>query len=305
MENIELKYFLEKNWKLSNISQSRILQEKGGREVLHITSNEGSFVVKIYNANTAESEVTRNTEIFEIIKNSGFHNIPSLIKTIDNKTYTSFNGRFIFLMEFISGRILTKSKEDEFKLGVQMANLHRIKNCDIKSGVDTKERIKNMLLRFVNYSFKQEYDSVVNNLPDFNKFEQCLIHTDIFPKNAIENDKGEVILIDLDDAGLGSKYVDLGYPLITQFVQFKDRLPDTLPQESNEVYFESELAKFFYDGYSSISPIRQDEKELIFAGAVFMQLMYMPEYGEEAVPFLWKQLKFALENKELLFSSLI
>jgi Ser/Thr protein kinase RdoA (MazF antagonist) len=305
MKNIELKKFIENNWKLTNVSFIQLVQEKGGREVFHITSDEGSFVVKIYDAKATESEVIRNTEIFSLIKNSGFEQIPSLIKTTDDKKYQTFDGRFVFLMEYISGRMLTKSKEDEFKLGVQMANLHKIKNCDIKSGVDTKERTRNMLLRFAEYPFKQEYDSVVMNLPDFDKYEQCLIHTDIFPKNAIKNGKGEVILIDLDDAGLGSKYIDLGYPLITQFVQFKDRAPDTLPQESNEVYFDSETAKFFYAGYSSISPIRPDEKELIFSGAVFMQLMYMPDYGEEAVPFLWKQLKFAIENKTLLMKSLV
>lgn len=304
MENNSLSNFIEYNWKLTNVSLDQNFQAKGGREVFRIKSNEGFFIVKIYDTKASETEVKRNTEIFDIIKNSGYHNIPSLVKMVDNHTYTTFEERFIFLMEYISGRILTKSNEDEFRLGVEMAHFHKIKSCPIESGVNTKERIRNMLTRFGNYSFKEEYDAVVNNLPDFDTYEKCLIHTDIFPKNAIENDKGETILIDLDDAGFGSKYVDLGYPLITQFVQFKDRLPDTLPQESNEVYFDSETAKSFYEGYSSISPIQPDEKELIFAGAIFMQLMYMPDYGEEAVPFLWKQLKFALEHKVLLMETL-
>ncbi|MBW8350901.1 hypothetical protein K0H71_15825 [Bacillus sp. IITD106] len=44
------------------------------------------------------------------------------------------------------------------------------------------------------------------------------------------------------------------------------------------------------------------EKEHIFDGAVFMQLMYMPSYGEDAVEDMWKILKFSLNRKDQLLS---
>ncbi len=35
-----------------------------------------------------------------------------------------------------------------------------------------------------------------------------------------------------------------------------------------------------------------------------MQLMYMPVFGNEAVPFLWKELDFAIKNKFMLMKAL-
>ena len=46
--------------------------------------------------------------------------------------------------------------------------------------------------------------------------DQCFVHTDIGPHNTMLKSDGKVMFIDLDDTGIGSRYLDLGWPFIMQ-----------------------------------------------------------------------------------------
>lgn len=162
--------------------------------------------------------------------------------------------------------------------------------------IEVNALIENMYQRVHEYPFKKEYDRVVGSLPNFDEYKKAFIHTDIGPHNAILNKEGKVIFIDYDDAGRGSIYIDAGYPLITQFVRY---------QKTGELKFDYNNAKAFYDGYLSKQKLDIKEKELIFNGAVFMQLMYMPCFGEEGVKPMWDILSFALKNRDKIMSVLV
>jgi hypothetical protein len=105
---------------------------------------------------------------------------------------------------------------------------------------------------------------------------------------------GQLIFIDLDDAGIGSKYIDLGYPLICQFVRF----------HNSKLKFDELNAIAFYRGYQLNHLLNEDEIELTFQGAVFMQMMYMNSFGDNAIDAMWSILEYGLNNKELLKSAI-
>lgn len=292
----EYKQFIEENWGLSCVSINNTIKSKGDRMLLIIKSTEGRFVLKAFGSSLSEDEINRNTFALSYMVDKEHLLTPKILTTVDGKFYSKYNDRFIYIMEYVEGKQLNETVEDEYLLGQAAARLHAISDYPIHSSLVVPERIQNMYNRFHDYSFKRKYDDVVSSLPNFDLLKQSFIHTDIGPHNALKSTDGQIIFIDLDDAGKGSTYIDIGYPLITQFVRYHD---------SDRIGFNFELAKAFYKGYFSKSDMSNSDREFIFYGAVFMQLMYMPSYGENGILPMWNILDYAVTNKEKLLSAML
>ncbi|MBO5032364.1 MAG: phosphotransferase [Lachnospiraceae bacterium] len=146
---------------------------------------------------------------------------------------------------------------------------------------------------FAERPFKPEFDRILDELPDFSRYEQCFIHSDLGPHNAMRRNTGEVVLIDLDDAGIGSKYLDLGWAFIMQFVDFN--------HQTEEMRYRFDLALAFLQGYYGDEVLSQAEYDLIWQGAVYMHISYMQVYGPDAVDSLWKILQYGMDQKRKLW----
>lgn len=120
------------------------------------------------------------------------------------------------------------------------------------------------------------------------------IHSDIGPHNSMRRNTGELVFIDLDDAGVGSRYLDLGWPFIMQFVD--------LNHSTKEMHYRFDLAKAFLSGYYENDRISENEYDLLWYGAIFMHISYMQCYGPYAVDSLWNILKFGIEQKDILWN---
>lgn len=300
----QLEIYIEKHWGLLKVRIIKTLQERGARKVFLIMTLEGNYILKLFHPELSHNEIEKYTKVLVFLEETGVNYAPKLIRATDHTVYGQWENRYLYIMEYIHGTVLTETPENEYSLGKAVALLHKIKGYNSDSCIDTDERMRNMLTRFDEYHFKAEYDAILRALPNFKNLKQGFIHTDICPLNAMKRPNGEIVFIDFDDAGNGSVFIDIGYPLITQFIQFDNRVEGKAPPDIEKITFHYEAAKAFYDGYFSITPLNDEEKERIFDGAVFMQLMYMPEYGEEAVPFLWKELSYALENKSMIMKAL-
>lgn len=300
----QLEAFIEKHWGLSGVKISKALQINGERKVFLLTTLEGNYILKLFHPELSENEIKKYTEVLLFLERSKTNIAPKLIKATDQLVYTRWENRYLYIMEYIKGMVLTETPENEYALGKAAAVLHRIQGYNEKCLIDTEQHVKGMLTRYKGYEFKIKYDEIIRELPDFTKLRQGFIHSDICPANAIRRLSGEVAFIDFDDAGNGSTFIDIGYPLISQFVQWENKLPGQPPPDVDKIFFQFEAAKAFYTGYYSVTPLTKEEKERIFDGAVFMQLLYFPIFGEEAVPFLWRQLTYALENKPMLMEAL-
>ncbi len=300
----DLISFIKSNWGLENIKAPEVLQKNKEREVYLAKSGEDSFVLKIFHSEQAKKSIMKYTDVLAFVMQSEFKYAPKIFKSLSGNYIVYKQGSPSYLMEYIKGEEIKENENDEYRLGALLAELHMLQGCPIFSDIDTSKSIAAMLTRFDKYSFKDEYEDIVKRLPDFSMMKQSFIHTDVHPQNAIKRDNGEICLIDFDEAGIGSTYIDLGYPLITQFVQFTGRKENGIVPDINKLEFHYNEAKAFYNGYFSISPMPDDEKQFIFDGAVFMQLLYMPVFGDDAVQYMWRILTFALDNKPLLLSAL-
>lgn len=282
-----------KNW---GIQSSEILHKydvSGGRVVYKICTENGYIILKGIPINVQEKIIVGNTRAHEYLGNKkGI--APKIIYLPNGDTYLKAERYYFYLMEFILGRQLEETEEDEFLLGQATAKLHQLNDLDESfPSINTEQQKKIFHTWFSEHSFKKEYDAILNSLPNFNHYDQCFIHTDIGPHNARLNTEGKVIFIDLDDSGLGSRYIDFGYPFIMQFVDYN--------KKTCEIKYRYDLAKAFLKGYYGDKNITKDEFNMIWNGAIFMHISYMQVFGPDAVEPLWKILKFGIEQKEQMY----
>lgn len=282
-------------WGFNNIIIKKTFEAKGGRSVDLISTEQGDFILKVFNTDIGKKQISKFTLALQYLNNKNIKLSPKVIESQTKQLYSKFCDRYVYLMEYVEGRQLNEVPEEEYALGQAAAVLHTYDDYCIESELNTNAITKDMYQRFYEYPFKKEYDKVVEMLPDFDNYKKAFIHTDIGSHNAILSKEGKIIFVDFDDAGRGSIYIDAGYPLITQFVRY---------QKNGELKFNYDNAKAFYEGYFSKQKPNLKEKELIFHGAVFMQLMYMPCYGEEGVKPMWEILNFALKNRDRIMSAL-
>lgn len=258
------------------------------RSIYRIGSKESDYVLKGFK-DIPESTVISNVQAHLFLGNA--HSLaPKLYPTKEGTYYIREQGCYFLLMEYIDGRLLTEDVSDEYKIGQLARKLHSLTDYEFFSPLtQSKKRYYDW---FADRPFKKEFDAILDSLPEFETCSQCFVHTDIGPHNAMMRKNGSVVFIDLDDSGIGSRYLDLGWPLIMQFVDFN--------HETEEMTYRFDLAVSFLQGYFGDEPIPDEEFDFIFQGAIQMHISYMQVYGPYAVDSLWKILNFGIKQKETL-----
>lgn len=261
-----------------------------GRLIYKVTTASGDCLLKGFPGSTPETVIQGNVQAHLFLGNE--HGMaPILYPAKNGDYYVKDQGHWFYLMEFIDGRQMEETPEDEYKLAQATRKMHRLQGYRLKSPMtQSKARYYTW---FRNHAFVKEFDEILDALPDFSELDQCFVHTDIGPHNAMLRTNGEVVFIDLDDTGIGSRYLDLGWPFIMQFVDFN--------HETEEMTYRFDLAKSFLQGYYGGENISRKEYDLLFLGAEQMHISYMQTYGPYAVDSLWKILRFGMEQKETLW----
>lgn len=279
------------NWGICHADILENFETHKDKIVCKIKTEIGTVVLKAQPANSKEEFITGNITAHEFLGNL-HHMAPKILYRPDGTAFWKNEDYYFYLMEFIEGRKAQETLEDERLLGHASAQLHQLSGYQRKSTYDTKAIIKQAKDWFSEYTWKAEFDEILTTLPDFDKYKQCFIHTDIGPHNAIVRNNS-IVFIDLDYAGIGSPYIDLGWPFIMQFVNYN--------RQTQEMKYEFELAKAFLEGYISLNPLTRFEYDLIWHGAVLMHISNMKCYGKEAEQPLWDILQFGMKSKDELY----
>ena len=288
-KKIQIQAVLE-HWELRNPCTEERLNGKAPRMVYKIKTDSGQFVLKGYPNDTPEETINSNVQAHLFLGNE---------KGLAPRVYPLKNGGYylrdqeywFYLMEFIEGRQMEETPEDEYRLGEAAKKLHALQGYSLKSPEDQGK--KRFYEWFRDRPFVREFDAILDTLPDFEKLDQCFIHSDMGPHNAMLSRDGRVVFIDLDDSGIGSRYLDLGWAFIMQFVDYH--------HETGEMKYRFDLAESFLKGYCGEKGITREEYDLIFYGAEQMHISYMQSYGPYAVDSLWKMLNYGMNRKEKLW----
>lgn len=279
-----------KCWGFEDIRIMEQFHEESTRLTYHVLADGKQLLIKGLPDEKTENVIKGNTLAQEYLGNQkGL--APRLIHTLDGASYIKQEDYWFYVLEWIEGENLKETPEDEYDLAVLARELHSLKDYEYPSALDEdKQRFYEW---FSDKPFKAEFDAILDALPDFGKMDRCLIHTDLGPHNSVRNKQGHVMLIDLDDAGTGSRFLDLGWPFIMQFVDFN--------HDTEEMKYRFDLAQAFLEGYYGNKKPERVEYDLLWQGAIYMHVSYMQCYGPYAVDSLWKILKFGMDQKETLW----
>ena len=289
----ELIQSIMSKWGFEHFKIVEQFNEESQRVICKIITDKGKVILKGIPDNITEDVIKGNIRAHEYLGNEKYL-APKLIYQPDGISYLQKNGYYFYVIEYIQGRLLQETIEDEYALGQVVKKLHSFTDYDYPCGYDSEKQLQRFYGWFSERSFKKKFDEILDSLPNFKKYEQCFIHTDLGPHNAMMGDNREVVLIDLDDSGIGSKYLDLGWPFIMQFVDFN--------HETHEIKYQYEIAMAFLQGYYKDRILTIEEYDLIWSGAIFMHISYMQCYGQDAVDSLWDMLNFGIQQKERLWN---
>lgn len=290
-EDILAKQRMLEKWDVGNPYIEKCLKESPERPVFRINSDTGRYVLKGFSDETPEATIGSNVQAHLFLGNEKGM-APAIFRTKAGEDYIREQGYWYYLMEFIEGRQMEETPDDEFLLGQAARKLHALEGYRLKTPfTQSKERYYEW---FRDKEFVKEFDAILDAIPDFRELDQCFVHTDMGPHNAMLDKNGRVVWIDLDDSGIGSRFLDLGWPFIMQYVDFH--------HDTEEMNYRFDLAVSFLRGYYGKDGITRREFDLVFFGAEQMHISYMQTYGPYAVDSLWKILKFGMDQKETLWN---
>lgn len=276
---------LKEAYGFTHIEVLETLQQKGKRIVYTLVCDQKKMVLKQFGDPIDEEWLKKNLYAQAYLGDRGL--APKVIKH-KSGTYVKDETGYMYLMDYIDGRTLEENHQDMYDSGRLAGKLHKIESFKHEASIDTEVKIDKMKKWFTSQNFKEDYNRILNDLPEFKTLKRCFIHTDITADNVMKTKENQMVFIDMDDAGLGSLFIDAGYPLITQCIRFDD---------DGVLAFNESIAKAFYSGYFTEKTIEYEEIKHIFDGAVFMQIYYMPCFGREHVPALWQILSYGMDRK--------
>ncbi len=285
------KELIQQNWPINNISDIHPLQQQGERIVYRVTGEKGSFTFKIVDHSKTEQQLQQDTEVFDFLERYKFP-APCLLRSKNDKDYVQIENKFVIALTYIDGVVPQRTPGNHYKLGETIADLHSLPNIfPHESSFTFSTEIPAMLQRAGRSQIGHQYVELVEELPDFKDLTDGLIHTDLRLGNTILTSKGELVVIDWDDAGRGPILLDLGYPLICAFV-------------TDNLEFRKENAEAYYQGYFSKRELNRLQKDLIYYAGLFYSLSYcIEDWNNYRVnELMWQKAQFAVKNKELIKS---
>lgn len=276
---------VEEHWPLTDIVLGHLVQEFGERTVTVVSSREGRFVAKISDQWRSVQVAERHAFVFEFLRKAGFGHVPALVKTRAGRNYQVIGDYPVIILELIEGAEPVRTPENCRLLGEITGALHTIEGYPHSYLFTVADVIPEMLEIAKTLRFGQEYARIVKMLPDFEDLPVALIHGEIVG-NCVQGSNGRIVIVDWDEAGIGTRILDLGSPLFTVFL-------------SEDLDWEGECARGFYEGY--FSQVRLDDREIgcIYDVGLFYALRYII-YGNTEKR--WERIQFALRNREWLES---
>lgn len=271
------------------------LQRSTTRNVISIRSEQGPFVVKVYEdawalglVRPSPAEIDQRLGIFDHLAMNGFRHAPSLLKTRAGDRFVQADGMTVYVLEHIEGSRPPPTAATWAELGRLASLLNSLPDIPLPYGIPVSGAIAELTRYADRYPFRSEFLRLVSTLDILVDLPTCVIHGEINLANALVSSDGRIFLLDWDQAGTGPWALEPGYPLITTFL-------------SEDLVFDAASAAAFYGSWTGGRPVSAENKELIFTAAILHALRYL-EFGDHSRR--WARIQHALAHREELLTVL-
>lgn len=281
--------FVTEHWPLSGVSFGESFVSYPTRRVVQVHANEGTFVAKINSEPLTMEESLKSYAIFDFLQARDFTHAPALLKTLAGESVLYTEGQSVAIMEYIDGGHPEATIATWQELGRIAARLNALTDYPFAYAIPTKGVIVELTEEAQSHVHKAQFLEFIALLsPLLDDPRQGLVHGEINLTNAMRRRNGELVLIDWDEAGTGTTVLEAGYPLVVVFL-------------TEELHFQQELARAFYNGYYGDRLPSAAEKDLLFRTALLHALRYMRFANQEK---RWRRVCYAVEHKERLLTSI-
>jgi Ser/Thr protein kinase RdoA (MazF antagonist) len=192
--------------------------------------------------------------------------VPQLIKTNAGDDFIPFEHELLFIYKYIEGKTGSNSASFFPNLGQLIGRLHTVPAhlYPYQSLITPKN-----LLPIIRYHLEQlpmgktkkELLEEIDQFPDFEQSPFSILHSHLDFSTVVEDQKEEVLFINLEQAGQGPSIIDLGF--VFAFM---------LTSEQSPFSFDQNLAKTFLKGYNSIRTLSAEEIHLLSHATYFAVL---------------------------------
>jgi Ser/Thr protein kinase RdoA (MazF antagonist) len=284
-------------WKFKKIELIHAYPCAGNKAVYLIGTDKGKFIMFAFGKFIREDDIIRYTQALAYLNSKALKVAPRILEDKDGDFYREICDKYVYIMEYVdSSRELTLNPEDEYKLGRITALLHSFDDCEAKCGMPPIDQIvAGSYEKLKDYPWKSELYEVIDSLSKSNNYKQTFIHVDLSPHHALIDKDNKVFLIDFDNCGKGSIYMDVGYHIIANFVHH---------YTPGQFIIYNESATAFFEGYSSVSKLEYGDKQLIY-DATIIRMLQRIEYYKSGSPYDGiKKLEFLIAHKDDLIASM-
>lgn len=275
-----LSEFVREKYGLSNTTLCNLLKA-GINHIYLIKDEEKRFVFRVYSLNwRSENEVLEEIRLLNLLKANNI-SISYPISGLSENYIQTINApegkRLAVMFSFAEGeKFLNFDEQNHFNIGVLMAQIHQItENLDLDRITYTPQvlvdDVFNYLPNFLS-SDTEEMDFMrstqkflLNEFSKVNleKVRKGTVHLDIWFDNLNITKDRKIIIFDFDFCGNGWLCLDIAYYVL--------QLHST---ERDETICKSKLDSFMA-GYESITPISDEEKQILPMLGVSLYFFYI------------------------------
>ncbi len=276
-----------------------VLGRAPDRSTLHLRTAAGDRVLKLYRG----SRVELVEGYVQALRTAEAHAIPAprLLDTADGRSWITVDGGRALLLTHLQGEHVDADPDTMRDLGALAARVHLIPGegpAAAWSVAHLRDEIRRgaedpALGRLAGWERIPDVVGAVERLPAMEDLPQGLVHTDLWPGNAVRTPDGEIALLDWDDAGRGTVVLDIGYVL--QATCVADDPPG----------WREDLARAFLDAYRAVRPLTGTETEAIGDAMSFGALYYVLMHEQRTISLdLWARARFIDDHRDQIVASL-